>query len=98
MRMRDRRLSLRLVVAAAAAPLLGGVREPSGRGLVDLDEFCCARIAPALRSSRRCWPLARSGDIFETEAQSVIEARGSCEVNAPAVGVVVVVLALQFAR
>ena len=36
-------------------------------------------MAPALRSVRRSWPFAKSGAVFEREAQGVMGARGRAE-------------------
>ena len=39
--------------------------------------FCWALMAPALRSSRRRWPLERRGLSFEREVHGVIGNKGS---------------------
>lgn len=88
-RMRARRLVARVVVVVAAVVVVvaGGFWAQDDDVEVDFEQeeeeedFCCARMAPALRSSRRCWPLARRGEIFNSEVHSVIGARGSCDVN-----------------
>lgn len=42
---------------------------------------CWALMAPALRSSRRRWPLERWGVSLEREEQGVMERRGRVEMN-----------------
>lgn len=69
--MRERRLEERKVVGAFVAHVEGSL----GKLLVRVFDLCWALIAPALRSERRSWPLARRGPVFEREAHGVMGAR-----------------------
>lgn len=76
-RMRERRLEVLWVGVVGLGLEVGGVESEVA---VLVDESW-ARMAPALRSSRRRWPLARRGDVLEVEVQVFIGARESAEMN-----------------
>lgn len=91
-RIRERRLSLRPAAVRILEPPPkeeeDEVRDPSSdegaresEVAILVEDDCWARMAPALRSSSRRWPLARRGDILETEVHMVIGARGSSEMK-----------------
>lgn len=79
-RMRERRLEVLWVGVVGLGVEVGGFVGVESEVVVLVDESW-ARMAPALRSSRRRWPLARRGVVLEVEVQGFIGARESAEMN-----------------